>query len=402
MSSAVGSLNWLNFFMADVRDGLGPFLGIFLQQNNWAPAEIGLAMTIGGIAGVLATTPLGIFVDATRGKRAVLIVSALAIVVSCSLNYFYPAFAVTAAAQAVSGVAGAAIGPALAALTLGIVKQRGFAHQLGRNEAYNHAGNAFAAVMCGVLGYFFGIGAVFALMAAMAVASIGVALTIPPSAIDHNAARGLEQQTGDVAPQSVSIFSVLRSKPLLILALTMMLFHLANGAMLPLLGQAMVARGTAGDGSAYTAATVIIAQLTMVPMALLASRLAQTRGYGVVVMIALLALPVRGLLAGYFTDPWVIVPVQILDGVGAGMLGVALPGLVARILSGTGHVNAGLGAVMTVQSIGAAVSPAVAGYIAEQSGYGVAFLALGVIAAAALVLWFTASPSMAATRTVEA
>lgn len=407
MGSAVGSLNWLNFFMADVRDGLGPFLGIFLQQHQWTPAEIGLVMTIGGIAGVVATTPLGIFVDATRGKRAVLIVAALAIVVSCSLNYFYPVFAVTAAAQVVSGIAGAAIGPALAALTLGIVRQRGFAHQLGRNEAFNHAGNAFAAIMCGLLGYFFGIGSVFALMGAMAVASVFVALTIPSSAIDHDAARGLEQQTGDVAPQSVSLFAVLQSKPLLILGVTMMLFHLANGAMLPLLGQAMVARGTAGDGSAYTAATVIIAQLTMVPMALLASRLAETRGYGIVVLIALAALPIRGLLAGFVTEPWVLVPVQILDGVGAGMLGVALPGLVARILSGTGHVNAGLGAVMTIQSIGAALSPAIGGYIAEHAGYWVAFVALGGVAGVALLLWVTASATMSASsaahgRTVAA
>jgi len=69
------------------------------------------------------------------------------------------------------------------------------------------------------------------------------------------------------------------------------------------------------------------------------------------------------------------------------LLGVAVPGLVARILSGTGHVNAGLGAVMTMQGIGAALSPTLGGYVAEKLGYPAAFLVLGTVALVALVLW---------------
>ncbi|PPC87621.1 MAG: MFS transporter [Hyphomicrobium sp.] len=391
MSQSLGALNALNFFMADVRDGLGPFLGVFLQENGWSPSEIGLVITLGGLAGVLATTPLGILVDATRAKRAIVIASAAAVIIACTLNYFLPYFGVTAAAQMVSGIAGAAIGPAIAALTLGLVRQKGFPHQLGRNEAFNHGGNAFAAVMCGVLGYFFGLVAVFVLMGLMALGSVIATLLIKPDEIDHDAARGLEHGPGD-APVAMSFSALLQSKPLLVLAVTLMLFHLANAAMLPILGQAMVARGTAGNASAYTAATVIIAQLTMIPMALLASRLAITRGYWIVFVLALAALPLRGLIAGMITDPWVLVPVQVLDGVGAGLLGVAVPGLVARILNGTGHVNAGLAAVMTLQGVGAALSAVLAGYIAEHFGYWAAFLALGGIAGAALLLWLLATP----------
>jgi MFS family permease len=183
---------------------------------------------------------------------------------------------------------------------------------------------------------------------------------------------------------------LVQSKPLVILTCTLALFHLGNAAMLPLLGQALVARG-AGDPSAATAATVVVAQLTMVPMALLASRLAETRGYWIVLVLALAALPVRGALAATVADSWGLVPVQILDGAGAGLLGVATPGFVARILAGTGHVNAGLGAVMTLQAVGAASSPALAGLVAQQVGYSAAFLALGGIAAIALALWLIAT-----------
>lgn len=300
----------------------------------------------------------------------------------------------------VSGIAGAAILPAIAGLTLGLVRQKGYAHQLGRNEAFNHGGNAFAAVMCGVLGYMFGIGAVFALMTAMAVGAIASTLLVKPGDIDHDASRGLEgPATGDAQKQGSLVSVLFQSKPLLVLAATVMLFHLANAAMLPILGQAMVARGTAGDASAYTAATVIIAQLTMVPMALLAAKLAETRGYWIVFVLALIALPIRGAIAGLVSDPAVLVPVQILDGVGAGLLGVAVPGLVARILAGTGHVNAGLGAVMTLQGIGAALSTVLAGYVAEHVGYWAAFAVLGGIAGAALLLWLSATVAPACRST---
>jgi MFS family permease len=133
----------------------------------------------------------------------------------------------------------------------------------------------------------------------------------------------------------------------------------------------------------------------MVPMALLAARLAETRGYWIVFLLALLALPIRGMIAAVVTGPIGLGPVQVLDGVGAGLLGVAVPGLVARILSGTGHVNAGLGAVMTMQGVGAALSPALGGYVAEKFGYAASFMVLGAVALIALLLWVVTRPMTA-------
>jgi MFS family permease len=185
----------------------------------------------------------------------------------------------------------------------------------------------------------------------------------------------------------MSILKVLGGSPaLMMLAVAMMLFHMGNAAMLPLLGQAAMARAEL-DPSLFTALTVIVAQLVMIPVALLAGRLASRHGYALLVTMALLALPLRGLVAGCWDSAWALLPVQILDGVGAGLLGVALPGFVARILRGSGHVNIGLGAVMTIQGIGASLSPALAGAVAARYGYGMAFLVLTAIAALALVLW---------------
>jgi predicted MFS family arabinose efflux permease len=237
----------------------------------------------------------------------------------------------------------------------------------------------------------FGIGAVFVVMAGMALASLIATWFINPKNIDHRAARGLpdKEHNGHASGWS----TLVTSKPLLVLSATLLLFHLGNAAMLPLLGQALTARG--GDPSADTSATIVVAQLTMVPMALLAARLAETRGYWIVFLLALLALPIRGMIAAVVTGPIGLGPVQVLDGVGAGLLGVAVPGLVARILSGTGHVNAGLGAVMTMQGVGAALSPALGGYVAEKFGYAASFMVLGAVALIALLLWVVTRPMTA-------
>lgn len=391
MNSSLAALNALNFFMADVHGGLGPFLGVFLQAHRRSPAEIGIVMTIGGIAAMVVTTPAGALVDRTRAKRAIVVATAVLITVASIAILFWPVFTVVSGAQVVSGIAGAAIGPAIAAITLGLVRQSGFAHQLGRNEAFNHSGNVAAAALAGVSGYFFGLGAIFVILAVMAIFSIAATLAINPPEIDHRAARGAAENKDD----GVAKFAVLlQSKELMILGATLTLFHLGNAAMLPLLGQAAVATD-GSNPSASTAATIIIAQATMVPMALFAARLAETKGYWFVFLLALIALPIRGVTASLVSGPWGFAPVQILDGVGAGILGVAVPGLVARILAGTGHVNAGLGAVMTLQGVGAAFSTTIGGLIAQRFGYAATFLVLGAIAALALALWLVARPLMA-------
>ena len=378
--------------MADVTAGLGPFLGVFLQQQHWTPAEIGLVMTAGGIAGMAVTTPLGALVDGTTRKRAIIGTAAAAITMAMIAILLRPDFFIVTTAQIVSGVAGAAVPPAIAAITLGLVHQQGFPHQLGRNEASNHSGNVVAATIAGAAGYVFGLGAVFVVLAIMAACAIAALLRIDPREIDHRAARGAAGHDSE----EVAGFSVLlRSKPLLVLGATLTLFHLGNAAMLPLLSQAALAKG-GGNPSAFTGATIVVAQLTMVPVALFAARLAEAKGYWPVFLLALVALPLRGVIASAISDEWGLWPVQILDGFGAGVLGVAVPGLVARILAGTGHVNAGLGAVMTLQGIGAALSTSVGGVIAERLGYPVAFLVLGAIALVALLLWLAARPLMAA------
>lgn len=389
---SVKALCGLNFLLADVRDGLGPFLGIFLIGKGWGTDTIGYVMTIGGIAGMLATTPLGALADATKAKRMMVAVCAVLVIVASLAILFFPNVPVVAASQIATGIAGAAIGPALAGLTLGLVGQAGLAHQLGRNEAWNHGGNGVAAALSGFFGYQFGLAAVFILMTILAAGSLVALALIRSGEIDHDVARGLERSTSGASDEPSKLRTLLKNRRLLILAATTMLFNFGNGAMLPLLGQR---DATAGffNPAAYTAATVVIAQLTMIPVALISARIAGRRGYYYVLLAALIALPIRGLLAGLWDHPYAVLPVQMLDGVGAGILGFAVPGLVAEIMRGSGRVNVSLGSVMTVQGIGASLSPAIGGFVAARYGFETAFLVLGAFPIPALVLWLAASAS---------
>ncbi|XQA62179.1 MFS transporter [Xanthomonas sacchari] len=380
------ALEALNFTMADVQDGLGPFLSVFLQSKGWSLGAIGSVMTAGGIVGMLATTPGGALVDATKRKRSIVVVGCSMILLASALLWWSPTLPGVIAAQVMTALAAAALGPALSGITLGLVRQAGFDHQIARNQVGSHAGNVVAAALAGLLGWKFGFGAVFVLTGCFGVLAIISVLMIPRDAIDHRAARGMAEAEDDHGTH-VSGWSVLLTcKPLLVLAAALALFHLGNAAMLPLYGMAVVAAHQ-GDPNALTATTIIVAQSTMVLASLLAMRLIRVRGHWWVLLLTFLALPLRGLIAASVIHTWGVFPVQILDGVGAGLQSVAVPALVAHLLQGTGRVNVGQGAVMTMQGVGAALSPALGGWIAQGFGYRAAFMLLGGISLLSLALW---------------
>ncbi len=388
MKRARRALQSLNFFMADMQAGIGPFLGVFLQSKGWATGPIGTVMTAGGVAGMMMTAPAGAFIDHTTRKRLVVVVTGICAVAASFLILLSQTAWVVTGSQIATAIAGAAIGPAVSGMTLGIVRQKGFNAQNGRNQAWNHAGNMVGAGLSGWLGWKFGMPAIFYLAAIFGVLAIASVLGIPERAIDHSAARGLEEDVkgGEPADKAEGFRILLRNKPMLILAAALACFHLGNGAMLPLYGLAVVGAGK-GNPAVFTATTIVVAQAVMIVTSLIAMRMAAGRGFWLVMLISFAALPLRGLIAGSVIEHWGVWPVQALDGVGAGLQSVAVPGLVACLLNGTGRVNVGQGAVMTVQGVGASLSPAIGAWIAQLLGYRLAFFILGSFSLVSLALW---------------
>ncbi|RON46440.1 MFS transporter [Pseudomonas frederiksbergensis] len=386
------SLDGLNFFLADVRDGLGPYLAIYLLAvHHWDPASIGLVMTLAGIAALLTQTPAGALIDRTRRKRGVIIVAALLVTVSCLLLPFITSFTFVALTQALSAVAASVFAPAISAISLGITGPRAFTRRTGRNETFNHAGNAAAALLAGGFAYLFGPVAVFYLMAVMALASVVAISFISPHAIDHDVARGFDPQGPPHGEQPSGLSVLLHNRPLLVFAICCGLFHLANAAMLPLVSQKL-SLVNLQMATPLTSACIVAAQLVMVPVALLVGWKADVWGRKPLLLAGFLILPLRGVLYTLSDDPYWLVAVQLLDGVGAGIFGALFPVVIKDLTQGTGRFNVSLGALSTVFGLGAALSNGLAGLVVQQAGYSAAFLTLAAVAATALVLLVVAMP----------
>lgn len=387
-----------SFFIADVRDGLGPFLGIFLTQRHWQPDDIGLLMTAGGVAGLLATLPAGFMTDASKNKRLILALLCVLITGTTLLLWLSQANAVVAFSQIVSGICAALVGPLITGITLGLTGQKGFSAQMGKNEAFNHAGNFITALIAGGIAWYWGIGGIFILMTCTMLLTL-IALTgIRRSDIDDDAARGLEPGASAQVPD----FSVLaQNKPLLITGLTLLLFHLANAALLPMLSMRIAAAPGSVNPGLYAAATVIISQMVMIPVAIWTAGRIDRVGYWRLIMLALLIMPVRAALAASSAAPLMMVPVQILDGFAAGVLGVVVPSFIVVLLRGNGHVNAGQSVVMLMQGVGAAMSPALTGMIAGHYSFATAFSVLSVIALTGLLIWWRYAPLLSTQSCME-
>ena len=277
-----------------------------------------------------------------------------------------------------------------------------FSRRTGRNEAFNHAGNAFAALLIAGTALLWGPVAVFPILAGMAIASLIATLAIPPDEIDHDLARGFRaEQEAEGRDQPSGLRVLLECRPLLMFAACVLLFHLANAAMLPLVGQKLALQNR-NEGTALMSACIIAAQIVMVPMAMLVGAKADAWGRKPIFLAGFAILPIRGVLYTLSDDPYWLVGVQLLDGVGAGIFGALFPIVVADLTRGTGRFNVSQGAVATAQGIGASLSNTLAGFIVAKAGFGTAFLSLGAIAAAALLLfWLTVPETRGSLRTVE-
>jgi MFS family permease len=387
------ALDAANFFLADVRDGLGPYLAVYLfTEQRWDEARIGLVMSIATIAGIVAQTPAGALLDATRSKRLVMVIAAIMVTIASLSLPLFPGFMPVAISQGIAQAAAVVFPPAIAAVSLGIFGHAAFTRRIGRNETFNHAGNAVAAGLAGLSAYWFGPTVVFYLLGAMAIASLVSILAIPARAIDDDLARGLDDVDADEQPERASALSVLLTcRPLLVFAICVLLFHLANAAMLPLVGQKLALQDK-NMGTSLMSACIVAAQLVMVPFATLVGAKADRWGHKRFFLAALLILPLRGALYTLSDNPFWLVGVQLLDGVGAGIFGAIFPVIVADLMRNTGRFNVAQGAVITAQTIGAALSTTLAGFVVVGAGYSAAFITLGAVAAIGAAVCFVALP----------
>jgi MFS family permease len=395
------SLDAINFLLADVRGALGPYLNVFLvTQQHWSQSEVGLVTTIGGLLGLSVQTPIGAAIDETHAKRGAIVLALALLALGAAVIFAMPNFWPVAIANSLMAVVGDVFGPAIAALTLGLYARKQLARRMGRNSAFDHAGNVAIAVAAGAVGYVFSQRAVFLLVPVFAVLAGLAVLSIPAAAINYDRARDLrEEPDATGASIGASGYSILfKSRPLVIFGLCVMLFHLANAALLPLVGQKLAA-AYPKEATAMISTCIVAAQLVMLPIALLVGRTADTWGRKPLFLAGFAVLPVRAVLYTLSNSSFWLIGVQVLDGVGAGIFGALTPLVIADIMRGTGRYNLAQGAIATVQGIGASLSGLAAGVIVDRFGYSAAFLAAGAAAFVALVVFALRMPETVARET---
>jgi MFS family permease len=391
------SLDAINFLLADVRGVLGPYLNIFLvTQQHWSQSAVGLVTIIGGLLGLSVQTPIGAAIDETHAKRGAIVLALAVLAIGAIVIFAVPTFWPVVIANGLMAVVGDVFGPAVAALTLGLYTRKQLARRMGRNSAFDHAGSVAIAVAASAVGYAFSQRAVFLLIPVFSMLAGVAVLSIPAAAINHDRARDLpEDQAAAGTPGGAADYSILfKSRPLVIFGLCVMLFNLANAALLPLVGQKLAAAHP-NEATAMMSACIIAAQLVMIPIALLVGRTADKWGRKPLFLVGFAILPIRAVLYTLSDNSFWLIGVQALDGVGAGIFGALTPLVIADIMRDTGRYNLAQGAIATVLKIGASLSGLAAGVTVDHFGYSAAFLAAGGAALVPLVVFALRMPETA-------
>jgi predicted MFS family arabinose efflux permease len=382
-------LDCLNFFLADVQTGVGPFLAIYLAGFKWDQQQVGTVLTLGGIAGILSQAPVGALVDRLRSKRALIAAGVGCLALGALSITFFPSFWPVLVAQILIGGTSSVFAPAIAAISLGVVGPPLFDRRQARNQTCNSAGNVVAAVSMGLIGYFISNRGIFFFVVALAIPTLLALWFIRPQEIDYDLARGAK--VGPDEGKASQMKKLWKDRRLIIFLACAVMFHFANAAMLPLLGE-MLAKGQGRSSMMFMSACVITTQLVVVLLATWVGRAAGKWGRKPLLLIAFGVMPIRGLLYTLTHDTTALVAIQILDGVGAAIFGIVSVLVIADLTQGTGRFNLTQGAIGAAVGSGASLSQVAAGSIAHHLGNNAAFLFLALVASLALAILFFFMP----------
>lgn len=385
--TSLRALEASNFFLADVQTGLGPFLAAYLVTSHWSPSAALYALTVAGIVTVILQTPAGGIVDQARRKRTIVIVGSLVLGLGALLLAWKTSRVAVYSAQVLIGGAGPFLAPSLAAITMGLVGKRGFDRQFGRNQAFNSAGNVAAALLILAVSHYLGNRAIFIAAACLVAPTIAATLIIKPQEIDYERARGGCERVRENQSLGHTLRLVAQDRVSLLFLVCCFLFHFANAAMLPELGE-LLSRNNARAAVAFMTACVIVTQLIISFTAAWVGLQAHRYGRRPLLLIGFGVLPIRAVLYTLTHVPTALIAIQCLDGVANAIFGVVAVLVIADRTRGTGRFNLASGALATAVGAGAALSNTYGGYLIHLSGFRISFLGLGAVALAAFLMLF--------------
>jgi predicted MFS family arabinose efflux permease len=375
--------DWFIFFLADAQVGFGPLVAVYLTAQKWTQGDIGLVLTVGGLVALAGQIPGGALVDAARSERFVAALSVMAIAASALMLGVWPIFAVVLLAKVLHSVASCVLGPAIGAISLGLVGHAAVGTRFGRNARFASLGAGFAALGMGAIGYMISNRAVIFVTVVLCLPTLLALWTISANEIDVERAHGGRPAPHKGHPEQ-PLWSLVANRPLMIFALCLMLFHMANAEMLPLTASVVTMRSS-HLAAALVAGCILVPQIVVALLAPWVGRQSARVGRRPMLVLGFGALLLRGILLAMVSSPYTLVAVQVLDGISAAVLAVLVPLVIADVTRGTGHFNLAQGVVGSAVGVGASLSPVLGGYTADSYGSASAFLGLAAFAFLGLI-----------------
>jgi len=382
-SRSLLGLDFVNFFLIDPQTGIGSFLPIYLAANQWNEQLVGIALSAGSLSGILSQAPSGAIVDALRCKRALVALGMIVLAFCSLLMAFFPSFWPIVASQVLIGGISTLIGPAICAISLGMVGRKNFDLRQGRNQMFNSAGKVATAVVIGLLGYYISDRSIFFFVFFLAIPTLISLSFINPTEIDYQLARGGDDGHDQKKHSIRQLF-----RPQFVIFLTaIVLFNFANAAILPLLGQ-LISKDHGNTSMLFMSMLVVTTQLVITQIAPWSGKKASIWGRKPLLLIGFAVLPIRALLYTLNHSIESLISLQLLDGLSAGIFSVVSVLMIADLTKGTGRFNFALGVTGTSVGIGSALSQVIAGTIVKNDGYSAGFIFLAIVGIAAFLILF--------------
>ena len=376
-------LDWMNFFLADVQTGFGTFVAFYLAHLGWSERSVGLALTVGGLAGVLSQIPGGALADAVRWKRGLIAAGIVMIGAAAMILALEPSYLLVMFASLLQGSTAGIVTPAIGAISLGLVGRRAMALRTGRNYRYAAGGHAATAALMGLIGAYFAMGAIFVAAAALCIPALIALSLIRPEEIDY--ARARNAASGERAHQIGRVVDLLKNHRLVLFTAALVLFQLANASTLPLIGENL-ATSISAEPSIWMSGLIIVPQIVVAILAPWVGYHSEKRGRKPLLLIGFALPPIRAALLAFTNVYPFLVVAQLLDGVTGSIIGVLTIIVITDLTKDTGRFNLAQGAVGAMIGIAASVSTLATGFLFQGIGPAGGFIAIAAVAAVATAL----------------
>jgi len=369
-------LDFTNFFLADVQMGFGSFLAFYLAGLGWSTQDVGFALTVGGLAAVAAQIPGGQLADAVHWKRGLAVLGVALISVSALILALRPTWPLVIAAEVLHGVTAGLVGPAVAAISLGLVGRAGMALRAGRNFRFAASGNVLTALAMGALGTWATNHAIFLGIAALCIPAMLSIAMIRPDEIDYARARNAGKRDNKVT--LARVIDLRKNWKLILFGCCMMLFHLSNASLLPLVAQNL-GHGNTAHGPMVMAGLLAVPQVVVALLAPWIGYGSELWGRKPLLLAAFAIETARALLFMLTSDPNLMMAVQLLDGLTGAVINVIMILIITDLTAGSGRFNLAQGVIGTMTGVAAAISTSVFGLVVQHAGGTIGFLAMAAV-----------------------